>query len=58
MNRNSSEALLRTMPARTPGGCDDCDAFQILERVGLRIWKITVHHDPDCPALAQRGAAS
>ena len=46
------------MPARTPGGCDDCDAFQVLERVGLRIWKVTVHHDAACPWLTERDAAS
>jgi hypothetical protein len=34
------------------GGCDHCDAYQTLEPVQDKIWKVTVHHDADCPRLA------
>lgn len=36
-----------------PGGCEECDAFQTVEPVEANLWKLTVHHDPDCPRLAR-----
>lgn len=42
--------------ATIPGGCDDCRAEQRVERIRHlgRVTKITVVHDPTCPALARR----
>ena len=44
--------------ARVPGGCEDCDAYQTVEAATLGVWVLNVHHDDDCPFLAevQRGA--
>lgn len=36
-----------------PGGCDDCDAEQVIQRDGDRLWRITVRHDEDCPRYAR-----
>lgn len=45
--------------ARIPGGCDDCDAYQIVEPASPGVWSIGVHHDDWCPTLrrleAKRG---
>ena len=41
---------------RLPGGCDDCDAYQTLERQPNDAWGgvyvLTVHHDDGCPFLS------
>ena len=41
---------------RLPGGCDDCDAYQTLERQPNDVWGgvyvLTVHHDDGCPFLS------
>ena len=37
--------------ARVPGGCDYCDACQVVEPVSAGVWSIGVHHDDDCPFL-------
>lgn len=39
---------------RIPGGCDRCDAYQTTEPLAAGVWKITVHHDPGCRALAAK----
>jgi hypothetical protein len=41
--------------ARIPGGCDSCNAFQVV-RPGVvpGAWNVTVHHDDWCPFLAAR----
>jgi hypothetical protein len=40
--------------ARIPGGCEHCDAYQTAEPIQATAWRITVHHDADCPWLAAR----
>ena len=41
---------------RIPGGCDDCDAYQTVERRPDDAWGgvyvLTVHHDDGCPFLS------
>jgi hypothetical protein len=39
----------------TPGGCDDCDAYQTVDRDPEEplIWNMRVHHDDWCPTLAR-----
>lgn len=33
---------------RVPGGCDQCEAEQVLEEVGTGVWVMTVIHDDGC----------
>ena len=33
------------------GGCDMCDAYQIVETLEPGIHVIHIHHDDDCPIL-------
>jgi hypothetical protein len=41
-----------------PGGCDDCNAYQTVEKVDV-MWLIRVHHDRTCPwYAARRGGAA
>jgi len=53
---NVGELLDSLDGAVIPGGCDDCDAEQRVERIRHlgRVTKITVMHDDDCPALARK----
>jgi hypothetical protein len=47
--------------ARIPGGCDHCDAYQVVTASvqGHRnVHMITVCHDDDCPWLAVRKAGT
>lgn len=47
----------RMRDTRTPGGCDDCDAYQTLTGSG-GVYSLSVHHDDTCPTFrAMRGAA-
>ncbi len=34
---------------RVPGGCDDCDAYQVLDSSRAPFFRINVHHDESCP---------
>lgn len=34
-----------------PGGCEVCDAFQVMERLGDGMWVMHVAHDEWCPVL-------
>jgi hypothetical protein len=47
------------LPMRTEhDGCDSCDAYTVLRRAQRHEWRLTVHHDDDCPRWARiRGAA-
>jgi hypothetical protein len=36
---------------RIAGGCEDCDAHQTVAPIVAGVWRVTVHHDPDCPTL-------
>lgn len=40
-----------------PGGCDQCDAYQTLEKSTTGVIVMTVHHDEWCPFLRSRRAA-
>jgi hypothetical protein len=44
--------------AHIPGGCDHCDAYQVIHanRHGANLHQIDVRHDDDCPWLAARQA--
>lgn len=41
---------------RIPGGCDDCEAYQLLTRQPNDEWGgvyvLAVHHDDGCPFLS------
>ena len=43
-----------------PGGCDDCDAYQVMSRCADGVYVLIVYHDETCPALAsmQQGRTS
>jgi hypothetical protein len=45
--------------ARIPGGCDHCDAYQVVRAhaYGADLHTISVYHDNDCPWLAARQAS-
>jgi hypothetical protein len=49
-----SEYLASVDGARIAGGCDSCDAYQVVQaRAGHRnVHMIQVFHDDGCPALA------
>jgi hypothetical protein len=32
-----------------PGGCDLCDAYQVVEKVESLWWHVHVYHDDWCP---------
>lgn len=34
---------------RLPDGCDDCTAYQTLDRHDTGVYVLTVHHDDTCP---------
>lgn len=36
---------------RIPGGCDDCDAYQVLGEERPNVWLMRIHHDASCPWL-------
>jgi hypothetical protein len=44
--------------AAVPGGCDHCDAYQLVHAHahGRDLHTISVYHDGDCPWLAARQA--
>ena len=48
-----NEALDGIVGDRFPGGCDDCQAEQELERLKEGIYAIHVRHDHGCPTLAR-----
>lgn len=54
MSGDLGDFLGRFFGQQVPGGCDDCDAYQTVERDQYGIWHLTVHHDDGCPWLAQR----
>jgi hypothetical protein len=37
---------------RIPGGCHDCDAYQVVTEEAPGVFVLQVHHDPGCPFLA------
>lgn len=53
MSEPLAEILQEHKDVRVPGGCDQCDAYQVLEQAAPRVWMLNVHHDADCPFLAE-----
>jgi hypothetical protein len=54
---NPASELIRSMDgAQVPGGCDQCDAYQVVvaDRWGPNMHSIEVRHDDWCPWLAAR----
>ncbi len=39
-----------------PGGCDTCDAVQVVAKLASHVFAVQVNHDDDCPELAQHRA--
>ncbi len=35
---------------RIPGGCDDCDAYQVVDASHAPIFRLNVCHDERCPS--------
>lgn len=56
MNIRPTSILQALTDLRLPGGCDDCDAFQVISREPSERWGgvyvLTVHHDISCPDLS------
>lgn len=53
---NPASEYIRSLDgACIPGGCDACDAYQVVhaDRYGANLHSIAVHHDDDCPVLAR-----
>lgn len=40
-----------------PGGCDDCDAYQVMTKQADGVYVLAVHHDTTCPYLQGRTAS-
>jgi|GEM_PF-2286554 len=38
---------------RLPGGCDDCDAYQVMVKAEAGVYVLQVHHDDTCPFYRQ-----
>lgn len=43
---------------RIRGGCDDCNAYQVLDDSNAPIYLLRVYHDETCPFLRTRREAS
>lgn len=55
-------AMLDAMAGkRMPGGCDDCDAYQVVTEAAGGVYVLQVHHDATCPeyrrTTGQQGGA-
>lgn len=42
---------------RIPGGCDDCNAYQVLDDSNAPIYLLRVFHDDTCPWLKAKRCA-
>ena len=50
--RKPRTSVLEPMVGRKlPGGCDDCNAYQVMSRCADGLYVLTVHHDETCPYL-------
>lgn len=49
----AASALEAMTGHRMPGGCDDCAAYQTVERVDGALYVLHVHHDETCPTLRE-----
>jgi len=41
---------------KIPGGCDRCDAYQVVTVLGEGVASLVVHHTTDCPRWRSRAA--
>ena len=48
---NLTNALGSLDGEQIPGGCEYCNAFQVVKPIKNGIWDIEVFHDKDCPTL-------
>jgi len=56
---DSIEALFAAVAdQKIPGGCDRCDAYQVVTVLGEGVPSLVVHHTTDCPRWRSRAAAS
>ena len=51
-----SQTLDAMTGKRIPGGCDDCDAYQVMVRCEAGVYVLEVHHDDTCPFYRQARA--
>ena len=42
--------------AKIPGGCDHCNAYQVVKPIEAGVWSIGVYHDDWCPQYGTRKA--
>ena len=56
----ASQAIRAADAARIPGGCERCDAYQVVraDRWAPDVHSITVYHDDSCPFLRSLGATA
>lgn len=54
-----SQSVRRQDGATILGGCDRCDAYQVVgaDHYGANLHRIAIHHDEWCPVLAQHTTA-
>lgn len=58
---NPASLLIRRQDgARIPGGCQHCDAYQVVHAdfFGPDLHRLSVHHDDWCPWFNGRGSAA
>lgn len=49
-NRPMLNSTLDAMTGhRMPGGCDDCNAYQVMTCKSDGVYELQVHHDDTCP---------
>jgi hypothetical protein len=51
-----TELLDRLIGLEVDGGCDDCTAYQTVERVAAGVYINHVWHDDTCPWIRHHGA--
>jgi hypothetical protein len=39
-----------------PGGCDQCDAIQVVTEATRGVWVLDIRHEDECPVLRVRKA--
>lgn len=48
---NFDELFKKLEGDHIPGGCDQCDAYQVLEQLSPGVHALNIHHDDNCPVL-------
>lgn len=52
----SEDLFAHLAGTRIDGGCDDCSAYQEIERVSAGVALVHVFHDETCPWLLSRSS--